>query len=258
MSNVAFNIFGLDIYWYAIMIVSGMVLAMWVASVLLKRKGHNPNEVIDFAIVVLPLAIIGARLYYVLFTLDRNWTFMEILNIRGGGLAIYGGVIGGAIGVLLYCAWKKLSPLRWMDIIAPGLILAQAIGRWGNFFNQELYGYPTDLPWGIYIEPGNRIPGFETYTHFHPLFLYESLWNLLGFAILFFVNRKYGKKLLDGEVTIAYFMYYSVGRFILEGMKIDVWTIAGFPTARWISIITFIVCLGIIIYRRRKLRTIAQ
>jgi phosphatidylglycerol:prolipoprotein diacylglycerol transferase len=110
-----------------------------------------------------------------------------------------------------------------MDIIAPGLILAQAIGRWGNFFNQELYGYPTDLPWGIYIDPANRLPGFEGYTHFHPLFLYESLWNLLGFAILFFINRKYGKKLLDGEVTIAYFMYYSVGRFILEGMKIEVW-----------------------------------
>ncbi|MDD3264762.1 MAG: prolipoprotein diacylglyceryl transferase [Dehalococcoidales bacterium] len=253
----SFNIGPITIQFYGIFISLGILFALLYAFYEAHRRGENLDHVVNMALVVIPLGIIGARLYHVI----DYWSYysQNLIEIIGGrGLGIYGAIIGGAIGVLLYCAWKKLSPLRWMDIIAPGLILAQAIGRWGNFFNQELYGYPTDLPWGIYIEPGNRIPGFETYTHFHPLFLYESLWNLLGFAILFFVNRKYGKKLLDGEVTIAYFMYYSVGRFILEGMKIDVWTIAGFPTARWISIITFIVCLGIIIYRRRKLRTIAQ
>ena len=141
-----------------------------------------------------------------------------------------------------------------MDIIVPGLILAQAIGRWGNFFNQELYGYPTSLPWGIYIDPANRLPGYEAYSHFHPLFLYESLWNLMGFGILLFINRKYGSRLLAGELTLGYIMYYSVGRFILEGMKIDVWTIAGVPTARWITAFAFFAAGLIIWYRRSRLK----
>ena len=199
------------------------------------------------------MGIIGARLYHVI----DHWSYysQNLPAIFGGqGLGIFGAVIGGAIGVLIYAYWKKLRPLRWMDIIAPGLILAQAIGRWGNFFNQELYGYPTDLPWGIFIDPVNRVSGYEAYTHFHPLFLYESLWNLVGFGILLFISLKYGKKLLDGEITMGYIMYYSVGRFILEGMKIDVWLIAGVPTARWITGIAFFIALGIILYRRLKLK----
>ena len=249
----SFNIGPVTIQFYGIFISLGILSAILYAFYEAHRRGENLDHVVNMALVVVPLGIIGARLYHVV----DYWSYysQHLGEIIGGrGLGIYGAILGGAIGVLIYCAWKKLSPLRWMDIIAPGLILAQAIGRWGNFFNQELYGYPTDLPWGIYIEPANRLPGFESYTHFHPLFLYESLWNLIGFVILFFINRKYGKRLLDGEVTIAYFMYYSVGRFILEGMKIDVWTIAGFPTARWISIITFVVCLAIIIFRRQTLR----
>ncbi|MDD5605289.1 MAG: prolipoprotein diacylglyceryl transferase [Dehalococcoidales bacterium] len=249
----SFNIGPITIQFYGIFISLGILSAILYAFYEAHRRGENLDHVVNMALVVVPLGIIGARLYHVV----DYWSYysQHLGEIIGGrGLGIYGAILGGAIGVLIYCAWKKLSPLRWMDIIAPGLILAQAIGRWGNFFNQELYGYPTDLPWGIYIEPANRLPGFESYTHFHPLFLYESLWNLIGFVILFFINRKYGKRLLDGEVTIAYFMYYSVGRFILEGMKIDVWTIAGFPTARWISIITFVVCLAIIIFRRQTLR----
>lgn len=255
LSN-SFNIGPITIQFYGICISLGILAALLYAFYEAHRRGENLDHVVNMALVIIPLGIIGARLYHVI----DYWSYysQNLIEIFGGrGLGIYGAIIGGVIGVLIYCNWKKLPPLRWMDIIAPGLILAQAIGRWGNFFNQELYGYPTDLPWGIYIEPSHRLAGFEAYTHFHPMFLYESLWNLLGFAILFFVNRKYGKRLLDGEVIIAYFMYYSVGRFILEGMKIDVWTIAGFPTARWISIITFIVCLAITIYRRRKLKTSA-
>jgi len=253
----SFNIGPVTIQYYGIFISLGIVSAILYAFYEAYRRRENLDNVINMALVVIPLGIIGARLYHVI----DYWSYYSqnpAAIIGGRGLGIYGAIIGGAVGVLVYCAWKKLPPLRWMDIIAPGLILAQAIGRWGNFFNQELYGYPTDLPWGIYIDPANRLPGFEGYTHFHPLFLYESLWNLLGFAILFFINRKYGKKLLDGEVTIAYFMYYSVGRFILEGMKIEVWTIAGFPTARWIAIFTFIICLAIIIYRRTRLKKQAQ
>ena len=172
----------------------------------------------------------------------------------GRGLGIFGAVIGGAIGLLIYTKWKKLSTLRWLDIVAPGLILAQAIGRWGNFFNQELYGYPTDLPWGIYIDPANRLPGYETFSHFHPLFAYESLWNFLGFALLMVLGRKLRHRLLEGDIFFLYVIYYGVGRFLLEGLKIDVWTIASIPTARWITGVAIVVAIAVMAYRRYRLR----
>ena len=136
MSNVAFKIFGFEIYWYAILIVTGMILAMWIASFLLKKKGYKPDIIIDFALAVLPLAIIGARLYYVIFSLEKYNTFMDVIDIRSGGLAIYGGVIGGFFGVLLVSKIKKFKLNNLLDVIdaiTPGLILAQGIGRWGNF-----------------------------------------------------------------------------------------------------------------------------
>jgi phosphatidylglycerol:prolipoprotein diacylglycerol transferase len=142
--------------------------------------------------------------------------------------------------------------LRWLDIFAPGLILAQAIGRWGNFFNQELYGYPTDLPWGIYIDPAHRLAGYESFSHFHPLFLYESLWNLLGFAGLMVMGRKLSYRLRDGDISLLYVIYYGVGRFFLEGLKIDVWTLGGVPTARWITGLAVIAAVGVLIFRHYR------
>jgi len=251
LASGSFNIGPLTLHWYGLFIALGIISAIIYAFLEARRRGENLDHVINMALIVVPMGIIGARLYHVI----DEWSYysQHLLEIFGGrGLGIFGAVIGGAVGVLIYCAWKKLPPLRWMDIIVPGLILAQAIGRWGNYFNQELYGYPTTLPWAIHIDPPNRLPGYEAYAYFHPLFLYESLWNLIGFAILVFINRKYGHKLLDGELTLGYVMYYSVGRFILEGLKIDVWTLAGIPTARWITAIAFVVALFIIIYRRRK------
>jgi phosphatidylglycerol:prolipoprotein diacylglycerol transferase len=137
-----------------------------------------------------------------------------------------------------------------MDIVAPGLILAQAIGRWGNFFNQELYGYPTDLPWAIYIDPAHRLAGYEAFSHFHPLFLYESVWNVLGCILLLVVGRKLKNHLLNGDIFFLYVIYYSVGRFFLEGLKIDVWSVSGIPTARWISGIALVVSIAVMAYRR--------
>lgn len=139
--------------------------------------------------------------------------------------------------------------MRWLDIVAPGVILAQAIGRWGNYFNQELYGYPTNLPWSIYIDPAHRLPGYESYTHFHPLFFYEFLWNSLGCTLLLIIGRKLSKHLIDGDIFLLYVMYYSAGRFYLEGLKISVWTIEGIPTARWIAGIVFVASIAIMIYR---------
>jgi phosphatidylglycerol:prolipoprotein diacylglycerol transferase len=151
-----------------------------------------------------------------------------------------------------------LNTLRWMDIVAPGLILAQAIGRWGNFFNQELYGYPTDLPWAVYIDPAHRLPGYASFSHFHPLFAYESFWNFLGFVLLMVVARKLKSRLMDGDIFFLYAIHYSVGRFFLEGLKLDVWTIAGFPTARWISIVTIVALASLMIYRRYRQRRAAR
>jgi len=169
-------------------------------------------------------------------------------------LGIFGAVIGGAVGIIIYTKWQKLSTPRWLDIVAPGVILAQAIGRWGNFFNQELYGYPTDLPWAIYIDPAHRLPGFENASHFHPLFLYESLWNLLGAALLLLVGRKLRDRLRDGDIFSLYIIYYGVGRFFLEGLKINVWTLAGFATARWVVIFAVIAALAVMVYRRYRWR----
>jgi phosphatidylglycerol---prolipoprotein diacylglyceryl transferase len=247
--EIAFSIGPIQVAWYGIFISVGVIAAVIIASIEARRRGESIDHLINMLILILPLGIIGARMYHVI----DQWQYYsqnpgEIIG--GRGLGIYGAVIGGAIGLIIYTKWKKLSTLRWLDIVAPGLILAQAIGRWGNFFNQELYGYPTNLPWGIYIDPEHRLPGYEAYTHFHPLFLYESLLNIVGFGLLMFIGRRYGKKLLNGEIFGLYIIYYGIVRFILEGYKIDVWKLAGFPTARWISGIAIIIVIAIIIIRR--------
>lgn len=141
------------------------------------------------------------------------------LILGGSELGISGALIGGAIGLIIYTTWKRLNVLCWLDIVAPGIILAQAIGRWGNHFNQELYGYPTDLTWGAYIYPVHRLPGYESFSHFHPLFFYEFMWNMLGFVTLMLVGCKLQHRLLNGDIFFLYLVYYGVGRFFLEGLK---------------------------------------
>ncbi len=238
---------------YGVMITLGIVAAITVAYLEARRYGDDTRHVVNITLVVLPLGAIGARLYHVI---DRWSYFVEHpAEIFGGaGLGIFGAVIGGAIGVIVYTQWRKLSTLHWLDVAAPGVILAQAIGRWGNFFNQELYGYPTDLPWGIFIDEAHRLPGYESATHFHPLFFYEFIWNILGGAFLLFAGRKWRDRLLNGDIFFMYAIWYSVGRMYLEGLKIDVWTLGGIPTARWISGIVIVALVVIMIYRhvRRK------
>ena len=248
-----FQLGPLTIGWYGIMITLGVMAAVGVAFLEAKRRGENVEHTLTLALIVVPLGLIGARLYHVI----DKWDFYirnPALIFGGSGLGIFGAVIGGAIGVIIYTKLKKLSTLRWMDIVSPGLILAQAIGRWGNFFNQELYGYPTNLPWALYIDPTHRLPGYENVSHFHPLFAYESLWNLFAFSSLMLMGRKLGHRLQNGDIFLSYVIFYGLGRFFLEGLKIDVWTIGGFPTARWISVIGIIVAIAIMVYRRYRLR----
>ena len=146
---------------------------------------------------------------------------LQILNTRKGGLGIPGAVIGGILALWIYTKRKGLKMTTWADIIVPGLALAQAIGRWGNFFNQELYGPPTNLPWGIYIDEAHRLAGYEAFSKFHPMFLYESLWNLFNFFLLMLIGRKYEEKLVSGDLLYIYLIVYPVGRFLLEFIRLD-------------------------------------
>ncbi|MDD5082893.1 MAG: prolipoprotein diacylglyceryl transferase [Dehalococcoidales bacterium] len=255
--QAAFNIGPFTIHWYGVLIATGVIAAILLSIVEARRRGEVWENVLTLALFVLPLGIIGARLYHVI----DQWDFYSqhpSLIFSGSGLGIFGAVIGGVIGLIIYTRWRKLSTLRWLDIVAPGLILAQAIGRWGNYVNQELYGYPTDLPWGIYIDPEHRLPGFEAFSRYHPLFLYESLWNFAGCALLLVLGRKMKSRLLDGDIFCLYAIHYGIGRFFLEGLKIEVWTLGGVPTARWISGIAIGVAIAVMVYRRYQLRRQAQ
>jgi len=248
MKEIAFHIGSLTVGWYGILITTGVLAAIGVAFIEAKRRGEHTEHLINMALFVIPLGIIGARLYHVI----DQWDYYiqnPGLIIGGQGLGIFGAIIGGVVGLVIYTRWKKLSTLRWLDILAPGVILAQAIGRWGNFLNQELYGYPTDLPWAIYIDPAHRLHGYEAYSHFHPLFLYESLWNLLGFLVLMLLGHKLHNRLRYGDIFCLYIIWYGIGRFFLEGLKLDVWTLGGIPTARWITGVAVMAAIVVIIIR---------
>jgi phosphatidylglycerol:prolipoprotein diacylglycerol transferase len=248
---MSFELGPFTIHMYGIMLALGALAAVAIAYIEAKRRGEDPEQLFNMALIVIPLGVIGARAYHVI----DKWDFYSANPgeiIGGAGLGIFGAVAGGAIGLIIYTTWRRLNTLRWMDILAPGVLLAQGIGRWGNYFNQELYGYPTELPWGIFIAPENRLPGFENFEHFHPMFLYESLWNITGFAIMMIAGRKLIGWLKDGDIFIMYLIWYGVGRFILEGFKIEVWSIGGIPTARWISAAMVIIGLAILAYRHRK------
>jgi len=226
------------IYFYGILITVGVIAAAFLAQAEAKRRGLNPDVIWDVLFWVVLAGIVGARIWHILTPppsmvaqgITTQWYLMhplDMINIRNGGLGIPGAVIGGAIALWIYCRNRKLSFLTWLDVTAPGVALAQAIGRWGNFFNQELYGIPTNLPWKIYIDPQHRVPGYESYSYFTPLFLYESLWNLLNMAILLWLGRRFEKWLKSGDVFYIYVIMYAIGRFCLEFLRLDASQVAG-------------------------------
>jgi len=272
MDPIAFRLGPISVYWYGIIIVVAVLVAAYIASLEAKRRGQNPDHVWNALLLCLLLGIIGARLYHV-FSSPRGgmlgWDYyrqhpIAIFQIWRGGLGIYGAVAGGLLGVYIYARLNKLSFLQWADIGTPGLILAQAIGRWGNFVNQELYGYPTNLPWGITIDPPYRIPPYDDLTvypadtRFHPTFLYESLWNLLGFILLMYVARRYSKRLLDGDILCLYAIWYPVGRIFVEALRPDAWLIRGIPAAQIFAVIAIVVSVATILYRHRRVSVAAE
>ncbi len=265
MDPVAFHIGSYPVYWYGIIITTGAVLGASLASWMAKQRGEDPDHIWNMLIIVLILGIIGARLYHVFSrpAVGIGWDYykvhpMDIFIPRNGGFAglgIYGGFIGGVIGVLGYTWWKKLNFFQWADFATPGVLLAQAVGRWGNFMNQELFGPPTTLPWGIKIDCAYR-QFYEQYNcgvlgpdaRFHPTFLYESIWNFIGVGLMVFMFKKFGDKLRSGDLLFFYLIYYPVGRIWVEYFfRPDAWKVGGLPTAVIISLIAIAVgALGLI------------
>lgn len=211
----------LSIRWYGLLFATAVLLGTWLAQREAIRRGEDPEQLLNAIVFGVMVGLLGARLYYVLF----NWGYygqrpLKILAVWEGGLAIHGGLLAGGLTAVIYSVRKKLPVLTYLDIMAPSAPLGQAIGRWGNFFNQEAFGTPTDLPWKLYIEPYHRPPHLAAYEYFHPTFLYESLWNFLVFAILYFLLRRRLQR-IPGALLLCYVGLYSVGRFFVEGLRID-------------------------------------
>jgi len=255
MNPIAFHIGSYPVHWYGIIITTGAVLGAWLASWMAQQRDEDPDHIWNMLIIVLILGIIGARLYHVFSrpAVGIGWDYykthpLDIIIPRNGGyagLGIYGGFIGGVIGVLAYTWYQKLNFFKWADFAVPGLLLAQAIGRWGNFANQELFGPPTTLPWGIKIDCVNR-QFYEQYncgvmgpeTRFHPTFLYESLWSFVGVGLMVVAFKKFGKKLRTGDLLFFYLIYYPLGRIWVEYFfRPDAWKLGGLPTAVLFSLI---------------------
>ena len=271
----------LTIRWYGLLIVLGAIAAAYVSTIEAKRRKEDPDHVWNVLIWCLILGIIGARLYHVLSSpvgTNRGFTYYFIehpfttLNLFGaavpfptalliweGGIGIFGAIVGGVLAILIYTYRHKLNFWRWLDIVAPGMLLAQAIGRWGNYFNQELYGPPTNLPWGITITnvnqripPYNDLTAYPLTTTFHPVFLYESIWNFIGFILLMWLGRKYYDKMLDGDITSLYLIWYPLGRLLVENLRPDAWTAGGIPVAQLVSIALILLGIGLMVLRRRN------
>lgn len=252
MERVAFSIFGIDVMWYGIIICTGTIIALLLSQYTSKLKNIDYDDVLTIFLVTFPLSIVGARLYYVIFEFDQfRGNLMQIFNIRTGGLAIHGAIITTVIVVYLFARKKKLKLLRCMDVAAPCIILAQAIGRWGNFFNQEAHGGPVTEAFisrfPEFIQKGMLIGG----TYYHPTFLYESIWDLIVFFVLFYMIHKIKE---DGVVFLSYLGLYSLGRFFIEGLRTDSLMIGGLRMAQVISLVGIAICIIgiIIIYRNKK------
>jgi prolipoprotein diacylglyceryl transferase len=225
-SPVIFEVGPFALRYYGLCIAIGVAVATWLTARELARKGYDGALALDALFFVVPLGLIGARIYHVITDYDLydgnpHSFFPGVFEIWNGGLGIYGAVIGGFLGLLLFARLRGINPLVFADAAAPGLILAQAIGRWGNYFNQELFGRPSSLPWAIEIAPENRPPGFANETTFHPTFLYESIWNVLVFLVLLFVARRFANSLKNGDIALLYVCLYSVGRFFVETLRVD-------------------------------------
>lgn len=242
ISPIAFTIGGIDIYWYAIIMVSAFIMALIIFKIKDGKYNIKFADIIDLAIYLIPISILSARIYYCLFNLKYYIANpMQILNFRTGGLAIYGGIIGGAITCIIFGKIKKINLLDLLDYIVPCLALGQAIGRWGNFVNVEAYGYETTLPWRMGIYEAGK------YIEVHPTFLYESIATLIIFILLTIKQRKF-----KGEICYLYIILYSFERMILENLRTDSLMLGNLRISQTLSEILFIIFLTIYILNYKK------
>lgn len=264
LSRTAFTVFGQDIYWYGIFIGLGVILGVLLALHEAKRTGQNPDTYLDFIIYAMIIAIIGARLYYVIFSWDFYSQHPEkIFAIREGGLAIYGGIIGGVLTAIVYSRVKKKNFWVMADTMAPSLILGQMLGRWGNFFNKEAFGGFTDNLFAMRYQLSQvrasdvtpdilqnlvTVNGVD-YIQVHPTFLYESMWSLCVFIILLILQRK---KKFNGQVCATYFFGYALGRVWIEGLRTDQLCIGNVPVSQALSAVLIIASVVLYFYCKKK------
>ncbi len=251
------------IYFYGILITLGVIAAALIGHAEAKRRGMNTEVIWDALFWVVLAGIIGARIWHILTPppsmvaqgITTKWYLMhplDMLNIRNGGLGIPGAVIGGALALWIYCRRKHVSFMTWADVVAPGVALAQAIGRWGNFFNQEVYGMPTNLPWKIYIDPLHRVEGFQNVDYFHPLFFYESLWNVVNMAVLLWLARRFKEWLKPGDIFLIYMVMYSIGRFGLDFLRLDAAQVGGINFNQTFVVFVALIAGAIIFINHRR------
>lgn len=264
LSRTAFTVFGQDIYWYGIFIGLGVILGVLLALHEAKRTGQNPDTYLDFIIYAMIIAIIGARLYYVIFSWDFYSQHPEkIFAIREGGLAIYGGIIGGVLTAIVYSHVKKKNFWVMADTMAPSLILGQMLRRWGNFFNKEAFGGFTDNLFAMRYQLSQvrasdvtpdilqnlvTVNGVD-YIQVHPTFLYESFWSLCVFIILLILQRK---KKFNGQVCATYFFGYALGRVWIEGLRTDQLCIGNVPVSQALSAVLIIASVVLYVYCKKK------
>ncbi|OQB12409.1 MAG: Prolipoprotein diacylglyceryl transferase [Firmicutes bacterium ADurb.Bin193] len=249
LNRVAFSIGTREVYWYGLIIVAGILLAIVFGIYEARRAGLPKDSVVDTAIVAIPVGIICARLYFVFW----NWSYyaqkpLEILNFRGGGLAIYGGIIGGTAAGYIYCRIKKMDYQKMFDVGAFGFLIGQAVGRWGNFVNAEAYGIQTRVPWRMEVFNNEM----NSLISVHPTFLYESLWNIIGFIGLYLYRTK---KKFEGEIFLLYVAWYGIGRAWIEQLRADSLPYsATFKISQIVAALTAIAALFIIAIKRKKLK----
>ena len=241
--SASFTLFGRTFYWYGVIIAVGFILAMLYCARHCRRCGIEPDTLYDFLIWMIPLAIIGARLYYVIFQWsDYRDHPIDALKIWEGGLAIYGGVIAGLLTGIVWCRKKKIPFGAMADVCAPGLLIGQCIGRWGNFVNGEAHGGPTTLPWGMTIDGQSMV---------HPTFLYESLWNLAGFVLLHFYSKK---RRFKGEIALLYAAWYGAGRAWIEGLRTDSLYIGSVRVSQLLAIISCIAAVAVLARQYHRIK----
>jgi prolipoprotein diacylglyceryl transferase len=230
---------------YALSIIAGIIAAIWIGERRWVARGGRPGEVSDVAVWAVPFGVVGGRIYHVITDNDRYFGEgghpIEALYIWRGGLGIWGAIALGAVGVLIAVRLRGIKMLPMADAVAPGILVAHALGRWGNWFNQELFGKPTDLPWGLEIDADHRPPGYEDYPTFHPTFLYEFTWCVIGFAVVVWLDRRF--RLGHGRVLALYVMTYTLGRGWIEMLRIDTVqldNVLGLRLNVWTSIVLFL------------------